>query len=232
MRRLWPDPYGCHLTSREIHVRNHRLTSLIGAALIAFAATPALAATGDGAWRCEWLTLSSSPIGNCHGSRNPPPNDLLATINAQFGTGYTEVYKDENEATGSDVPLYFDALETGDARGTITFATDFADPFVLAIKLGQAWSAYRFDTDFLAGSTLSWTPNGSFNFGATAGVGLGHAAIYSLPVEAGATVPEPGTLALLGIGVLGLVGMQRRRSKGARPSLAAGRKPVAAQSMR
>lgn len=195
-------------------MRNLRQIGLIGTALIAFAASPAFGASGDGAWRCEWLAFtSSSPTGPCYGSENPPPNDLLATINAQFGTGYTEIYKDENEATGSDVPLYFDALETGDARGTITFATDFTDPFVLAIKLGHAWSAYRFDTDFLAGSTLSWGPNEGFDFRATRGIGLGHAAIYSLPAEAGATVPEPGTLALLAMGVFGLVGLRRRRSR-------------------
>lgn len=190
-------------------MKNQYLAGVVLAS--SFLAAPAFA-SGDGDWRCEWLSFSAATTGTCYGSENPPPNDNLTSINTWFGSSYTDSYKDNNSGAGSDVPLIFDAEQTGDAAGTITFATDVTDPFVLVLKLGQGWSAFQFDTDFLAGSTLTYSPNGDFDFGATTGLGLSHATIYSGAIVPG--IPEPETYALMLAGLAAVGFMSRRRRQG------------------
>ena len=170
------------------------------------------ASSAMAAYDCNAISFSGGLINDeaCRGSFSPPPNDSIAVINAldfgAFDFTVTAAFKDDNPSAGSTTPL-IDAVAGNNGAGTITFNSLITDRFVLVLKLGNDFSAFVFDDNFAAGSTLTFMLS-SENL---QGTGLSHATIYTgnvVPV-----IPEPETYALMlaGLAAVGFVARRRRQ---------------------
>jgi len=168
-------------------------------------ASPAMAE-----YNCNAITFSGGINDEaCLGSFSPPPNDSIAFIDSlDFGAfefAVTASYKDDNPGAGSTTPL-IDAVAGGNGAGTITFNSLITDRFVLVLKLGNDFSAFVFDDDFAAGSTLTFALSGDLQ-----GAGLSHATVYAGDVVPGIPEPETYALMLAGLAAIGFVARRRRQ---------------------
>ena len=177
---------------------------------IACVAAGLCASSAMAAYDCNAITFSGGINDEaCRGSFSPPPNDSIDFVNAldfgAFDFNVTAAFKDDNPSAGSTTPL-FDAVAGGNGAGTITFNSLITDRFVLVLKLGNDFSAFVFDDNFAAGSTLTFALPGSLQ-----GTGLSHATIYT--GNAVPAIPEPETYALMlaGLAAVGFVARRRRQ---------------------
>ena len=179
---------------------------------IACVAAGLFASSAMAAYDCNEVTFSSGLINDeaCRGSFSPPPNDSIAVIDAlDFGTfdfKVTAAFKDDNPSAGSTTSL-IDAVAGNNGSGTITFNSLITDRFVLVLKLGNDFSAFVFDDNFAAGSTLTF----QLSVEGLQGTGLSHATIYT--GSAVPAIPEPETYALMlaGLAAVGFVARRRRQ---------------------
>jgi hypothetical protein len=153
---------------------------------------------------------------------------ILDYINTQipgFST-LNELYKQNTDSvadTGPFAPLYSTSFSGDPNNATITYSGDgehfiSGSPLYLLVKDGSASpSWYLFDlrninNPALGQYGLSWNGTETLyltGFWPGPGGSISHVAIYGTPSQ---NVPEPGTMLLLGFGLLGVAGVTRFRN--------------------
>lgn len=183
------------------------------AALVLAAAgiAPAQAAfisTGEG----NDCTGAFGTFPNCVVAADPAngiPNDTPIVIKINFNDngsfGQIEINPTYSSIDGSEFSFAFG--EGGTGTGTWTYTPGAGDPdiFAFVAKGGTLFNLFSTLGDYT--DVAYFTPDNSSGGPA----GLSHMAFYNS--GDGSQVPEPGTMALLGLGLLG-IGLVRRRRAG------------------
>ena len=138
----------------------------------------------------------------------------VADINTLF-PGNT--WASAGELTGNGTNSFFTVNATAGSwgsapvSGTWAIADSFWDSYaeaVVSMHVGQGGGA----PDAWAWEMTSGASSGTWSYSILSGTGGGLSNIKLFGRGTPVTVPEPGTLALFGIGLMGLIGLSRRRA--------------------
>jgi hypothetical protein len=169
--------------------------------VVAVAALMAVAASGsvsaieivEGACNVSDVTNGGTNATSCFGVFDDA-NFNQADIDELYGVGYSLLGKSDSAGSGVTV-----SGNTWSAPALSGYSS-----FIVGLKQATSWATYYFSPVNTTGGT--WSTSGWTFIGEPAG-GLSHLSVY----VKGTAVPEPGTLALIGMGLLGLAASARRK---------------------
>jgi len=170
------------------------------AALLGLSAMPASAISSEGS--CELSDVTTDTYGNA--------NACYGLVEGNIETSGTFNYGDQLNGWSSFAGGGWSVL--GDvtfdtSTHTWTSGTSGFSELIIVLKQATLWGAWYFNP---ADSSGTWSTSWIFKNGNTGpGGGLSHG--FALVRGTTTTVPEPGTLALLGIGMLGVMVARRRK---------------------
>lgn len=166
--------------------------------------------------------LILSPLdANVNDSVNPPASDYTVNKESFFGKnlwqfdGRFEVSEQTNSSS------FFSFLGDGQGGGYVFTGTDYSTQFMFVMKDGAGTNlvAYLLPTPVAASTNIYSTPFISPPFvltGNSTSKDISHISVYYLSDSGGSGtgVPEPSTIAVLGLGLLGMGLLARHRRNG------------------
>ena len=189
------------------------------------------AGTATGGISVSDMTLNGNNATNCYGTvefGGDVANEINNINELGWGT-YSATNYLKDDVSGSSTADFLGlrwtlAADNGSNNSTYTLTVEDLDlttppslPFTVDLlgflKAGTPGAFYFFDDaliDLSNGGTfeISWTNRGGNN------PGLSGMSFFVGDIGQTIPVPEPGSLALLGVGLLGLAGLTRRRNAG------------------
>ncbi len=135
-------------------------------------------------------------------------------VNAQAFFGYSNWFFD-GKSSGEGAPNLFTFSSAGGQSGTFTFngpAGSISD-FMFVFKDGADTNLVGYLVTAASGSWSTPFTEPPFTFAANNAKDVSHVSIYYRTdgVEPPAEIPEPGTLALVGLALMGAASVRRRR---------------------
>ncbi len=187
----------------------------LGLMTVSAQAVPVLPASPTLGTACNTADFAGSIA--CYGEVTNPSNDTAGVpppgvVNYYqiFGYNDWDIIEKSDENFDPNIGITHGGGTSGSwsISGIPSLMSAYTD-FMLVGKAGGpgggSWSAYLFDDK----SKLS---GGGFNIAAWAGGGLSHVSFYARKGGNGDGVPEPGPIGLLGLSLLGLGLLRRRKS--------------------
>jgi hypothetical protein len=158
-------------------------------------------------WVNGWEDCLGNYLGNNVGNQATMDAVLAEMADAGWGDLWYVGTTNAGEPGSADP---FEAFDDGMTSGTLYFTNPISGVFAIALKGGEYFSLYLFDTGGAVWSSLDFSMAGVTNEPLSA---LSHASLYG---GTQVTVPEPMGMLLLGTGLLGVgAALRRRRQDGA-----------------
>jgi hypothetical protein len=194
------------------------------AALVVYAAGTGVASAAIGVDECVGLANNNVVYGQVSGSTQCSGMSQGNTVDGAisvFGNDYAFLDKEENNGDPFEGAIKLTGL--GELSGTwaidLTKLGGLYNDFVIALKPDGGYGYFKVGGT-LSGTWSSDTPDsycatgGQFEGKNCAGFALSHISLYGRLVPnggGGGKIPEPGSLALLGLGLAGLALARRRK---------------------
>lgn len=196
-------------------------------ALVASSQADTISCTGDGydistkvSGASDCLILS--PVnGGVNDNTSPPASSYTVNTESFFGQNTWQFDGKFDVTEQTNYSNFFSFSGNGQSGGYGFIGTDSSMQFMFVLKDGNGTNlvAYLLSTPVPSGTNTYSTPftNPPFSFtGDSTSKDISHISVYYLSDPGGPStgVPEPGTIAILGLGLLGMGFISRHRKSG------------------